>query len=65
MLKLFVRNFSSQNKRSVVLVDGCRLPFKLTGTDYKHLMAVDLARYVILRESCFERERERELFRDY
>jgi hypothetical protein len=45
MLRLTSRHFSSKASRNVVLVDGCRIPFKLTGTDYSSHMAVDLSRY--------------------
>jgi len=33
--------------KKVVLVDGCRIPFLRSGTDYQDLMAYDLARMAI------------------
>jgi acetyl-CoA acetyltransferase len=47
MQRLLARNFSSNAKRNVVIVDGCRIPFTLAGTAYKNLMAVDLGRLAI------------------
>jgi acetyl-CoA acyltransferase len=35
------------NGRSVVLVDGCRLPFQRSGTRYTDLMAYDMGRMVL------------------
>lgn len=35
------------NGRSVVLVDGCRLPFQRSGTGYMDLMAYDMGRMVL------------------
>jgi hypothetical protein len=31
-------------RQNVVLVDGCRIPFSLAGTNYKNHLAVDLSR---------------------
>lgn len=33
--------------RRVVFVDGCRIPFKMSNTDYKDLISVDLGRAAI------------------
>lgn len=41
------RSFSSNKKRNVVIVDGCRIPFTLGGTVYKDHMAVDLGRFAM------------------
>lgn len=35
------------SSKNVVLVDGCRIPFLRSGTDYNHLMAYDLGRLAI------------------
>ena len=40
------REFSTA-QRSVVLVDGCRIPFKTSGTDYNDYMAYDLGRMAL------------------
>lgn len=44
--EIFFSSTSARNgiRKNIVLVDGCRLPFKLTGTDYKNYLAVDLSR---------------------
>ena len=47
MQRLFSRSFSSINQKSVVLIDGVRIPFTLAGTTYKDLLAVDLGRLAI------------------
>ena len=39
-----VSKYSSDPSKTVVLVDGCRIPFALQSTIYDDLMAVDLAR---------------------
>lgn len=41
------RAFSSAAGRRVVLVDGCRIPFAMSGTTYKDLIAQDLGRMAI------------------
>ncbi|MTI87235.1 MAG: thiolase family protein [Balneolaceae bacterium] len=38
---------SSTSKTTAVLIDGCRIPFQKSGTNYKHLMAYDLGRMAI------------------
>ena len=35
------------NGRSVMLVDGCRIPFQRSGTQYVDLMAYDMGRMVL------------------
>lgn len=40
-------NSSSQNMRTAVLVDGCRIPFQRSSTNYNDLMAYDLGRMAI------------------
>ncbi len=45
-----LRRFSSAASpasRRVVFVDGARIPFKLSGTDYKDMIAQDLGRLAI------------------
>ena len=37
----------SPKNRTPVLVDGCRVPFRRSGTDYTDLIAYDLARSVL------------------
>jgi len=37
----------AQGLRSVVFIDGCRIPFLRAGTDYRDLMSYDLARLAI------------------
>lgn len=37
----------ASNERSPVVVDGCRTPFLRSGTDYRQLMAYDLARMAL------------------
>ena len=34
--------------KNIVLVDGVRTPFLMSGTDYKNLMPHDLQRYALL-----------------
>lgn len=38
---------NSNGLRKAVLIDGCRIPFLRSGTDYKDLMSYDLARMAI------------------
>ena len=38
---------SARNKTSIVLVDGCRIPFQKPGTAYRSYRSHDLARFVI------------------
>ena len=38
---------AATKQRNVVLVDGCRIPFTLAGTNYKNYLAVDLARFAL------------------
>jgi acetyl-CoA acyltransferase len=38
---------ASQHDRTAVLVDGCRLPFQRSGTEYVDLMAYDMGRMVL------------------
>lgn len=36
-----------QTQENVVLIDGCRIPFLRSGTDFEDLLAYDLARYAL------------------
>lgn len=44
---LNARSFSTNTKKNVVLVDGCRIPFAMGGTTYSNYIAVDLARLAL------------------
>lgn len=48
LASLISRRFASTAAaQRIVLVDGCRIPFKLSSTDYKSLIAQDLGRLAI------------------
>lgn len=47
-----VRKLSTSTIRNVVLVDGCRIPFTLAGTNYKDYLAVNLARMALKGLLC-------------
>jgi acetyl-CoA acyltransferase len=40
-------NLKFKNSRNVVLVDGCRIPFLRSNTDYKELTSYDLGRFTL------------------
>jgi acetyl-CoA acyltransferase len=42
-----LRQFSSNPKKNVVVVDGARIPFTVGGTTYADYIAVDLARFAL------------------
>ena len=42
------KNLKSPGGKNIVLIDGARIPFLLSGTSYKNMMPHDLAREALL-----------------
>jgi len=42
------KSLAKPGVKNLVLVEGCRTPFLMSGTDFKNLMCHDLARTALL-----------------